>query len=125
MEKEENLRKGLYKLVVYSIKVIPMIISGIYLMNTIFSYFDIDLPILSYVVQFLFISMMYLTSFAFRFCSWHRMFIHYILIVFILNIIDYHIGLPLSDRELFLMYIILTTVCLFIMLYLKFRVCKH
>jgi len=125
MAVEESLSKTLYKIVLYSVKVIPMVVSGIYLMNTVLSYFDIDLELFSYVVQFLFIGQMYATSFAFKFCAWHRMFIHYILIIFILNIIDYHIGFPLSDKEILTLYIIIATVCMFLALYLKIKWMRH
>ena len=120
MAVEESLSKTLYRIVLYSVKVIPMVISSIYLLNTVLSYFNIDLELFSYVVQFLFIGQMYATSYAFKFCAWHRMFIHYILIILILNIIDYHIGIPLSNRDLFVMYIVITTVALFLVLWLKF-----
>lgn len=119
--KVESLNKASYKLLLYSVKVIPIVISGIYLLNTIFSYFNVDTPVFSYAVQFLFIGMLYSSSYVFKFCPWHRMFIHYILIVFVLNIVDYHIGLPLSDRELFIFYIILTTLFMFIVMYLGFN----
>ena len=125
MAAEENLSKTLYRIVLYSVKVIPMVVSGIYLMNTVLSYFNIDLELFSYVVQFLFIGQMYATSFAFKFCAWHRMFIHYILIIFILNIIDYHIGFPLSDKEILTLYIIIATVCMFLALYLKIKWMRH
>ena len=125
MAAEESLSKTLYKIVLYSVKVIPMVVSGIYLMNTVLSYFNIDLELFSYVVQFLFIGQMYATSFAFKFCAWHRMFIHYILIIFILNIIDYHIGFPLSDKGMFTLYIIIATVCMFLALYLKIKWMRH
>lgn len=115
----ENLNKYLYKAVLYLTKSIPIIISGIYLLNTVLSYMYIDLTIFSYIVQFLFILYMYLTSFAFKFCKWHRVFIHYIFIILVLNIIDYHIGIPLSDRNLFLLYIIITSIALFIAIYYK------
>lgn len=124
MAAEESLSKTLYRIVLYSVKVIPMVVSGIYLMNTVLSYFNIDLELFSYVVQFLFIGQMYATSFAFKFCAWHRMFIHYILIILILNIIDYHIGIPLSDKGMFTLYIIIATICMFLMLYLRIK-CKH
>lgn len=113
--------KTLHKIVLYSIKTIPMLISGIYVLNTVLSYYGIDSPILSYAVQFLFIDNLYLLSFAFKFCSWHRVFITYIVVILFLNIIDYHIGIPISDRHLFLMYGILTGLFLFTALYLKFR----
>lgn len=127
MEKEDlgaeaSLNKSLYKIVLYSVKITPMLISGIYLLNTVLSYFDIDLELFSYIVQFLFISIMYITSYAFKFCSWHRMFIHYILIILILNIIDYHIGIPLSDKGMVTLYVIIATICMFISLCLKLNI---
>ena len=124
MTEEGSLNKSLYKIVLYSVKVIPMLVSGIYLLNTVLSYYDIDLELFSYVVQFLFIGLMYISSYAFKFCSWHRMFIHYILIILILNIVDYHVGIPLSDKGMVTLYIIIATICLFIALYLKLKVCK-
>ena len=124
MTEEGSLNKSLYKIVLYSVKVIPMLVSGIYLLNTVLSYYGIDLELFSYVVQFLFIGLMYISSYAFKFCSWHRMFIHYILIILILNIIDYHVGIPLSDKGMVTLYIIIATICLFIALYLKLKVCK-
>lgn len=104
MKGREALDKRLYKIVLYSLKIIPMVIAGIYVLNTILSYFYIDLPVFSYIVQFLFIGFIYSTSLAFKFCAWHRVFIHYIFITLLLNIIDYHWGLPLSNRGLLLLY---------------------
>ena len=118
------LEKSLHRLVLYLVKMVPIIISGIYLLNTTLSYFGADLTLYSYLVQFLFIGFMYASSMAFRFCVWHRMFIHYILIVFIINIIDYHIGIPISNRAMFVGYIILTTITMFLIVYLRFK-CKH
>ena len=123
--REANLSKSLCKIMLYSIKVIPMIISGIYILNTVLSYFDIDLPILSYIVQYLFVAVTLVASLAFRFCRWHRMFIYYIAVILTLNIIDYHIGIPVSDRCLYLLYGIITGVFLFIILYLRFKVCRN
>ena len=125
MDVEGNLNKVLYKLILYSVKVIPMLISGIYLLNTVLSYCNIDLPLFSYIVQFLFIGFFYIASYAFKFCAWHRMFIHYISLVLILNIIDYHIGIPLSDRNILAAYLIISIVFLIITVILKFKSCKH
>ena len=114
-----SVNKNLYKLVLYLVKVIPMVISGIYVLNTVLSYFDIDTPILSYLVQFLFIGGLYILSYVFKFCIYHRLFIHYILITLILNIIDYHFGLPVSDKGVFLLYMIITGIFLFLILYFR------
>lgn len=125
MDAEGNLNKVLYKILLCSVKVIPMIISGIYLLNTVLSYCNIDLPLFSYIVQFLFIGFFYTASYVFKFCAWHRMFIHYISLILILNIIDYHIGIPLSDRDILASYLVISVVFLIITVILKFRVCKH
>lgn len=116
---EKSKSKELKHWVKVWMKIIPMIISFIYVLNTVLSYIGIDSPILSYLVLGLFIGFMYLSSYAYNFCKWHRMFIHYILMIFIINIIDYHYGIPLSNRNLFLMYGIITGVTAFITLYLK------
>lgn len=71
---EENLSKLLYKIELYLIKVIPIIIAFIYLLNTILSYFYIDLPILSYAVMGLLVMFLYISSYVFKFYSWHRVF---------------------------------------------------
>ena len=48
MAVEVNLNKTLYKIQLYLLKVIPMVMAFIYLLNTVLSYYDIDLEIFSY-----------------------------------------------------------------------------
>lgn len=118
---EANLNKLIYKIELYLIKVIPIVIAGIYLLNTILSYFCIDLPVLSYTVMFLFVLFLFTSSYAFKFCTWHRIFILYITINLILNIIDLYVGIALSDRDLFVLYMSITGLCIFVLLYLRFK----
>ena len=114
MAQEENLNKTLYKIELYLIKVIPMLLAGITLLNTILSYIGLDTPILSYIggVSFLTLGFLYLTSYVFKFCSWHRMFLHYTLAINVLNTYDYYIGIPVSDYSLFRIHVVITGVCL-------------
>lgn len=72
-----NNHKTLYKMLLYSLKVIPMVLALITSVNIITSYFDIDLPILSYLVTGLLIEFVYITAEVFRFCNYHKMFLHY------------------------------------------------
>ena len=121
------ITKEIYKIELYTIKIIPMAISVIYLLNTILSYCYIDLPILSWIgglslLPWLFL---YLSSFVFRFCIYHRMFLYYIAVCNILSYIDYTWTLPISDRGLFLLNIIVAGIFLFVILYLQLKVCKH
>lgn len=115
----ESLRsKALYKVQLYMLKVIPMVMTFICLLNTVLSYYDIDLPVLSYISSnsILTIIFFYLSSYVFRFCEYHRMFIHYNTFMWILNIYDMYVGVPLNDRDILSVYLIITGVFLFIIL---------
>ena len=119
---EENLRsKTLYKIEIGLLKIIPMILAGIYLSNTILSYFlDIDLIILSYIggISLLPLMFLYLSSYVFRFCIYHRVFLHYITINELILTLDTHIGLPISDLEYFCLQMSVFGISLFLFLYL-------
>lgn len=80
MAAEANLSKPLYKIELYLLKVIPMVMAALCLANTTLFYFGIDATILTYMegVSFLTLGFLYLSSYVFRFCAYHRMFLHYI-----------------------------------------------
>ena len=111
--------RKLYKSVIVTIRVIPMLLAAVAVLNTTLSYFGIDAPILSYIggVSLFPLVFLYLSSYAFRFCEYHRMFLHYVAANWILNIYDYYIGIPVSEKELFMLYAILTCIFLFLILY--------
>lgn len=122
MAAEESLRsKTLYKVEIGLLKIIPMVLAGIYLSNTILSYFlDIDLIILSYIggISLLPLIFLYLSSYVFRFCIYHRVFLHYIAINELILILDTHIGLPISNLEYFCLQMSIFGISLFLFLYL-------
>ena len=122
MAVEVNLLKSklLCKVQLYLLKVIPMVMAFICLLNTILSYFDIDIPLLSYLgsCSILMLIYLYIASYVFKFCSYHRMFLHYIVIITGLNIYDYYVGIPINDLNLLIIYQIITGIVLFIILYL-------
>ena len=118
---ENSLRnKSLYKIELYLLKVMPMLLAAIYLINTVLSYYDIVLPALSYIggLSFIPLLFMYISSYVFRFCSYHRMFLHYIVINDLINLTDYYYTLPMSDWELFILHMSIAGISLFIILYL-------
>lgn len=121
MAVEENLKsKILYKTQLCLLKVIPMVMAFIFWINTVLSYFDIDLEVFSYIGSCSIITIVYLyiSSYVFRFCEYHRMFLHYVCIIWLINIYDYYIGIPVDDISMLMIYQIITGVCLFIILYL-------
>lgn len=118
---EVNLRNRiLYKLFLGFLKVIPMIMAGLFLLNIVLSYFDIDYSIISYLagvglIPWLFILV---ASYTLRFCEYHRMFLWYILLNNIICWIDDNYKLPVSDRGYVVLHFILAGVSLFVVLYL-------
>lgn len=108
-----------YKLFLEFLKVIPMVMAGLYLMNTVLSYFDIDYSTISYfagigLIPWIFIL---LASYTLRFCEYHRMFLWYILVNNIVCLIDDNYGLHVSDRGYLVLHFIVAGVFLFLILY--------
>lgn len=116
----------MYKLELLSVKYIPILIALIVLLNAILSYFDIYLDALNYIAgtSFLTLIPMYISSYAFKFCEYHRMFIHYILTHKLVLTVDLYIGIPISDLTLLGLNLMVAGVFLFIILYLHQK-CKN
>lgn len=115
-----SINKILYKIQLYMLKVIPMVMAFCYLLNSIFSYYDIDLGFLSYLsgCSILMIVYLYIASYVFKFCEYHRMFLHYMVVNTIINSIDLYIGIPLTDLEILTLYMSITGITLFLILYM-------
>lgn len=121
MVKEENLkRKSLYKIELGLLKIIPMLLAFMHLSNSILFYFNIDCTIFSYIggVSLLPLLFLYLSSYVFQFCEYHRIFLHYCLIINCINIYDYHIGIPINDLNYLCLQLIIAGIAAFIALYL-------
>lgn len=127
MAAEVSLSKALYKIQLYLLKVIPMVMAFIYFLNTVLSYYDIDVELLSYLASgsILTIIFLYVASYAFKFCEYHRMFIHYVALNWTVNIYDTYIGVPVDDRGMLSIYLAITATFLFIILYLHVKHTKE
>lgn len=119
MDVEESLSRVLYKAVIVAIKVIPILIATLFLIRSILSCIDVDVTWLSYLCGMSLIPLlfMYLVSYAFKFCTYHRMFLHYIVVNDAINYIDYYIGIPLQYHELLRLHIIIAGIFLLLIIY--------
>ena len=119
MDAEESLSRVLYKAVIVAIKVIPILIATLFLVRSILSCIDVDVTWLSYLCGMSLIPLlfMYLVSYAFKFCTYHRMFLHYIVVNDAINYIDYYIGIPLQYHELLRLHIIIAGIFLLLIIY--------
>jgi hypothetical protein len=120
MNVEENSRLSEYhksKLFVGYLKILPMLVAGLYLLNTALSYFDIDWPVISYLANFFLWLFVMMASYRLRFCEYHRMFLWYIFANNIICIADTEIGLPISNWSYFVLHVIMAGIFLFLILY--------
>jgi hypothetical protein len=103
---ETTLSKALYKSTLVLLKVLPMIMAFSYLVmfvlaNTIESLVIVPHIIGTVIAPLVFL---YLTSYVFKFCAFHRLFIHYYTFVELLNVTDYYIRIPISDKAITILH---------------------
>lgn len=120
MAAEENLKVSLYKIEVYSLKVIPVVLAIGDLLNTLLYWFKVNAAIISYIggVSFITLLFLYLSSYVFKFCEYHRMPLHFIVVNNIINIYDWYIGIPIGLVEMLLLEVVLVGVTIFLAVYL-------
>lgn len=119
---EEKLSKKLVKNFVLVTKVLPMIIAAIYFLNSTISFFHgNDIP-LNYLggMSLLPILYLYLASYVFKLCEYYRMYLHYTVVINTINIYDYYIGISISNLNMYLLCVLITTITMFVIIYLKF-----
>ena len=106
------------------LKYIPMLISFIYTLNTFTAFVGIDIPAANNIAGMSLLTwiFVYIATIVFKFCIYHRIFLYYILIVDIINIIDYYIGIPISDFQLLMLHSIITGISLFMILFLYLKI---
>ena len=119
----EKSKESKYKLLILVLKFIPMLTALCYMSSTIFNYFGYNIEPLSNLggmslLTWLFI---YLASVAFNFCAYHRMFLWYILVDDMFNIVDYYWEIPISTDSILMLHNILIGITLFIVLILYVR----
>lgn len=123
MKEENYLKRSNYKLFLFISKYLPYVLSLLYMTNTIFSIFFIDLPILSIIGGMSILPIIYIlcTSFLFKYCIYHRLPIYYICLNDCINWLVFKEIIPMSD----IMYIICSLLLIFVtiiittILYLK------
>ena len=122
-EKSKRLDKRLYTIEIKLLKILPSLVALIYFINTVLSAIKIDLPILSYIggMSFIPLLFMYLSSYVFKFCEYHRIPLHYILFNNVFSIICYTFDIFMYVNSYIVFHSILFGICLFVILYLKSR----
>ena len=123
MAAEESLNKRSVKILIGTLKIIPMLLAICEAFNSVLYFMGIEAPALSFIggTSFIPLVFIYIASLVFRFCVYHRMFIYYVATIHLLNIVDYTIGLPISNESILSIHVFITALFLFLILHLYRR----
>ena len=115
-----NVNKLYYKLFIVVLKYTPILIALCYVLNTVTAVFGIYIEPLSNIAGMSLLTwiFLYIATYVFKFCIYHRMFLWYILIDDLLNIIDYYYELPIETSNLLMIHNSIIGIFLFIILYI-------
>lgn len=120
---KKDVNKTLYKFLLLILKIIPFLLAINETLFTILNYYEVECYSLNFFGGFsvLFILQLYIMSYLFHYCSWHRVPLHYVVLVNIIALYDTFVKIPLSDLQMLRMYMSLAGISLILIVYLKFK----
>ena len=101
-----EINKSLYKVDIFLLKLLPVLMcAGLIIASygaafQITAGFGIVLQIVSHYLGLVMapIAFMYISSHVFKFCNYHRMFIHYIAIMELMNVTNWYFKIPITNE---------------------------
>lgn len=101
--------KWLYKIEIWILKIIPFIIATMCFVSTILNTIGVYVPILSemFFVSYIPLLFLYVSSYTFKFCEYHRIPLHYLLTTNVINTVDSYFTIPITDYNFILMHSLL------------------
>lgn len=126
MEQTTLHSKSVYKTTVKLLKLLPMIMVVSYFLMLLLFYTADRYIVIPHVLGTVIAPLVfiYLISYVFRYCTFHRMFIHYYAFIQLLNVIGHYHWLPTDGETTTLIHdgvTILFIICAVIMYVIKFR----
>lgn len=123
----KSIDKRWYKVTLGLLKVIPILLALCDALNTLLCLAGFNTTIFSYIggVSFLTLTFLYMVSYVFRFCIYHRMFLHYVLVNNVISTLELTVGLPVNFLGLCCIFSINFCIFAFLILYFyrKERLC--
>lgn len=95
-------------------------------MNTLLSLFDVNVVIFSYLAGVSILPWVFIliSSFVFKFCSYHRIPLYYIIVNDAINVIDSYLELPISDLVFISIHSVIFFIC-FIAIFVLRKKCNR
>ena len=122
-EKSRQLNRNLYFIEIKLLKILPSLIALIYFINIVLNLIGVSLNSLSYIAGMSFIPLlfMYISSYVFHFCEYHRLPLHYIVVTNLLSIIGYEFEIAIDVWLYIVIHSILFGLSVAIALYLYLK----
>lgn len=122
-KRQQSVNKTLYTIELKLLKLLPYLTALIYLLNTILTYYGIDCIFFNLIAghSILSIVFMLLSSFVFKFCIYHRIPLYYMCICSGINLYDWYVGIPIDNKELLILHLIISGLAMFVILYLYLK----
>lgn len=119
---EEKFNVTTFKRFILTTKIIPILIAIVHLVNSILSFCGGNDIVLNYVggISLLPIIYLYIASYALHLCNYYRMFLHYSVLIDVLNTYDFYIGIPLDDKDYIILIVGITIVTMLLVIKMKF-----
>lgn len=114
---EHNINQSLYKIELYWIKIIPMLLAAFSFTDTILSYIGINTEIIAYINAIVVWLFLFLSSIIFKFCKWHRLFLYYILTENLINAYDCAYTIPLDLKNMIVVQLMIILIFITLGLY--------
>jgi hypothetical protein len=90
--------KTLYRIWLYTLKMLPVLLLMLNLASSMLGYYGHDTYLISSIggLSLVGIIFLYLSSYLFKFCRYHRVFLHSVGVLNLLNLYDWYIGIPIE-----------------------------
>lgn len=110
-----------FKLLMKILKTIPLIYATVQFIQIIIEFLGYNIGWLGLIggVSLIPLLFLFLSSYVFKFCYYHRLPLYYLLISQIICIVDYYIGIPISIVWLFIIHLSLFCWLILRILYFK------
>lgn len=133
------MNKDLYKVDLFLLKLLPMIMAFSYIIAQYAALLNIGsgiilvLQIVTHYLGLLLAPMMFMfiSSKVFQFCNYHRMFIYYILVIQLMNITNWYFKIPISNlaynitQDVITVGFLLTALIMYIKKRREIKLCKN
>lgn len=115
------------KIFLIMLKTIPILLASISFINTTLNILGVKIMFLTSMsfISVLPLIFLYMASYVFQFCAYHRMFLHYLSFILLLNTIDLYWIIPISRMNCVIIFMIITFIFLIITLYKYLKSKRH